>query len=240
MKSYVHVPGGTLRIGASVESVRADLEAHADLGIPWHYLSKETGDATVVIGDLLVQHCPLTWGELETLLPGVARSARMAGEGPQHPVDRLSHETAVLIAHRAAEALGSPLRLPTEWEWEHVARGGDDRVYPWGDVFEASRCNLAEAGLPGTSPVGAFPSGASRHGILDLAGNVDEWTSSVYAPIAGAHWSVPVRETWAADPHVTRGGSFLHHRDLARTRRRHGLYRPWVGAGLRLVMDAPR
>jgi toxoflavin biosynthesis protein ToxD len=234
----VPVPGGTLRAGAPVERVRADVQAHADLGIPWHYFSKETGDASFEIADLRVQRCPMTWGELRALLPDVEAAVRTAEESPRHPVDRLSWETAQRVAARAAELLARPLRLLTEWEWEHVARGGDDRVYPWGDVYEASRCNLAEAGCGGTRPVGSFPSGASRHGVLDLAGNVDEWTSSLYAPLPGAHWSVPLRELWSADPHVTRGGSFAHHRDLARTRRRHGLYRPWVGAGLRLVLEA--
>ena len=187
----VPVPGGTLRVGASVERVRADVLAHADLGIPWHYFSKETGDASFEIPDLRVQRCPMTWGELREVLPEVETAARTAEEGPRHPVDRLSWETAERVAAHAARLLGRPLRLLTEWEWEHVARGGDDRVYPWGDVYEASRCNLAEAGCGGTRPVGSFPSGASRHGVLDLAGNVDEWTSSLYAPLPGCHWSVP-------------------------------------------------
>jgi toxoflavin biosynthesis protein ToxD len=73
---------------------------------------------------------------------------------------------------------------------------------------------------------------------MDLVGNVDEWTSSVYAPYPDAPAQVPDVEAWASDPHITRGGGFMHHRDLARCARRHALYPPMRGAGFRLVRDA--
>jgi len=236
----VAVPGRVLHVGTDLETTKAAWTQHRDLQLPWHYFAKETGSLDVEIGDLLVQRCPTTWAELGEVVPDLVERLRPAGAGGDHPADDLSWEEAVEAARRLADHHGLPLRLLTEFEWEHLARGTGDRAYPWGEEFDPTCCNLAEAGVGRTEPVGSRPAGASEHGLLDLAGNVDEWTSSTYAPLPGAHWTVPEVETWSADPHVTRGGSYLHHRDLARSRRRHALYRPWTGGGLRLAADAPR
>jgi toxoflavin biosynthesis protein ToxD len=234
----VEVPGLTLSIGQTVEEVKETWRAHADLGLPWHYFAKQTGATRDEIGALYVQRCPLTWAELATVTPELVRRLKQADVGWDHPADGLSWDEAVDATTRLAELHGLGLRLPTEFEWERVARGGDDRIFPWGDFFDAECCNLAEAEVGGTEPVGTRTAGASADGVLDLAGNVDEWTASVYVPLPGAHWTVPITESWSVDTHVTRGGSFAHHRDLALSRRRHAIYRPWEGAGLRVVADA--
>lgn len=138
-----------------------------------------------------------------------------------HPVVFVSwHDAQAYCAWLSARD-GRAWRLPSEDEWERAARGADGRAYPWGDAFDAQRANVQETALRGTSPVGAFPGGASPCGALDMAGNVWAWT-------AGAEGQAMV---------ALRGGSWMQYGPFARCAFRHYEPRHAVlnDAGFRVV-----
>ncbi len=121
------------------------------------------------------------WG-LDDLL-AEARAQRWDGPLPQatrldHPVTMVPFVAAQAYCRWAGRARRRPGRLPTEDEWVAAAGGGDGRAYPWGDAYDPRRLNDATSGRGGTTPAGAFVEGASPLGVLDLAGNVSEWTAT--------------------------------------------------------------
>ena len=139
-----------------------------------------------------------TWKSYRLIHP-YARTRRFAwrdGRPPKgretHPVVLVSHADAVAYAEWLGRRTGRRWRLPSEIEWEKAARGTDGRYFPWGDTFDPQRLNSHDAGPFDTTPVGAYPDGASPFGLLDAAGEVFEWTATPggagYFLVKGGSW----------------------------------------------------
>ena len=97
-----------------------------------------------------------------------------------HPMNYISWEQAAAYCAWVAQKTGRDVRLPTEAQWEKAASWDPatqtKRRYPWGDELDKTRLQLGSH----TVAVGSYPNGASAYGILDMAGNVWEWTSDWY------------------------------------------------------------
>jgi formylglycine-generating enzyme required for sulfatase activity len=146
---------------------------------------------------------------------------RAAGAGDRHPVVYVSSLEAIKFCQWLSTKERKKYRLPTEAEWEYAARGTDGRKYPWGNhdnrgdlanfadrntVFAWSDREIDD-GYPESSPVGAFPFGASPFGIEDMAGNVWEWCLDYFEPYRGVAKVNPHGPTSGAK-RVYRGGSW--------------------------------
>jgi formylglycine-generating enzyme required for sulfatase activity len=98
-----------------------------------------------------------------------------------HPATGISWDEAAVYCRWLRETTGRGYRLPSEAEWERAARGIDGRRYPWGDEFAPGRCNSREAGIGATTAVAEYAGlGDSAAGCSDMAGNVWEWTSTIW------------------------------------------------------------
>lgn len=147
-----------------------------------------------------------------------------------YPMQGVSWSQAV----EYATAVGK--RLPTEMEWEKAARGIDGREYPWGNKFDPALCNGDKGLNSKATKVGQYRAGASLYGVMDMAGNVYEWTSDWYQPYEG---NTVIKTEYGQVFRVLRGGSYLSQPYEVRAPRRHydRMERAREDYGLRCAKD---
>jgi formylglycine-generating enzyme required for sulfatase activity len=212
---FVEVPAGKFMMGSSNQDEPAEDE------MPQH-----TVDLPY---DYFMARFPVTNAQYAAYVnaKGIIHPVSGWEKKGDHPVVNVSWNDAIAYCQwlndlrRIELPLGVVLRLPSEAEWEKAARGTDGLIYPWGNTFDKNKCNIDEGGKNDTTSVGAYsPQGDSPYGAADMAGNVWEWTHSLFK-----------RYPYKADDgredenvsghHVQRGGSFIGTYQLGRAASRY-------------------
>jgi formylglycine-generating enzyme required for sulfatase activity len=239
----VHIPTGPFVMGisaAQIDRLAQQIEAAQQWSEQGRF-RREQPPHTVTLPDYTIGKTPVTVGQFRTFVEaggyrlrrwwtesGWQWRTRQGRTRPDHwdetpwtdddrlPVVGVSWYAAVAYCRWLSEDTGRVYRLPTEAEWEKAARGVDGRLFPWGDAFETTRCNMRHSGLGRTVPVGSYsPAGDSPYGCVDMAGNVSEWTQSRFLPYP--YDPGDGRDDPAGDrERVTRGGSW--HSPVLRVR----------------------
>lgn len=176
-KEMVFIPGGTFIMGSNS-------------GDPNHQPEHQ-----LQVADFYIDRWPITNAEYKNFVDDTGHAVpdyhvswcdtegynwdpeqRMYPEGKaDHPIVLVTWDDAMAYAAWAGK------RLPTEAEWERAARGLNGQRFPWGQEFAKGYCNCKEVGLRETSPVGDFsPNGDTPEGVVDMVGNVWEWTNSIF------------------------------------------------------------
>lgn len=170
----VRIPGGTITIGAVSQDRRAG--------------SKEKARSATV-ASFFMDVTPVTNAQFRSYLvtadisrsqwPDFVNDPQLGGDS--QPVVGVTLAQAQGYAAWVSGQLGVKKRLPTEAEYEAAARAGQSVIYPWGDEAPTDGVRANYSGNPqfsSTSPVGSFANGANSLGLLDMVGNIWEWTTS--------------------------------------------------------------
>jgi len=243
--AMVEISGGTFRQGLDVDAVDEVHECWAHAGVQRAWILKECPSHLVSIRSFLIAKYPVTNSEYlrfvedeaSSELPTSWRFGIYPAWRSNHPVWTITPQAAEAYVAWLRRKTGRKFRLPREAEWEYAAGGPASLEYPWGMSFESFRANTVEGGPLQSTPVGIYPDGASPFGVLDMAGNVEEYVAELYTPYPGGEFVAD--DLAKAGPYrMTRGGSFTRYGDLARCRRRHGWFNgDLYPVGFRLAED---
>jgi iron(II)-dependent oxidoreductase len=242
----IAIPGAEFDFAVHGVEIEGQTWEGLDVQYPWEGSPRRAHRGRVRIGAFHIDRHPVTNAQYQAFLDASHYRPRDDHNFLRHwergaprrgwenkPVTWVSLEDARAYAQWAGK------RLPHEWEWQYAAQGGDGRRYPWGNDWNAAvvpePSTAREMPLP--DDVDAHPEGASPFGVMDLVGNVWQWTDEYidahtraailrggnnYQPQT-SHWYFP--QTYRLDQH----GKYLL---MAPCRDRSG------GIGFRCVVDA--
>jgi formylglycine-generating enzyme required for sulfatase activity len=181
----VRIPGGTYVFRVQGIEVEGSDDVGVDVQYPWENSPRRFHEHRMELKPYYVDKYPVTNAEFKEFLDAMhyhpkddlnflkdwTNGAIPAG-WENKPVTWVSIEDARSYAKWAGK------RLPHEWEWQFAAQGTDGRAYPWGNAWDAKA--VPEPGqartLRGPDNIDAHPAGASPFGVMDLVGNVWQWT----------------------------------------------------------------
>ena len=242
----IYIPAGQAWIGSDLDSPHA--EAHEfpahEVALPAFWMDKTE------VSNAMYQRCvearlqisPIPGADpdgcrvhSEDFLPDQAITYHYNPAFADYPVLNISWFAAKDYCYWAAR------RLPSEEEWERAARGSDRRIYPWGNSEPNPELanyahSLSIARLP--AKIGAHPHGVSPFGVLDMAGNVWEWTSSWFDAFEGSSFT---SSNYGEVARVVKGGSYASWPQVIRSASRMGTEPDkWsMQTGFRCATDEP-
>jgi formylglycine-generating enzyme required for sulfatase activity len=248
---FVSIPRGISIIGTTQEEAELCVREWADRLADVSYtpqkfrawILKEVPRYSIELGPFQMGRFPVSNDDYREFMSAeeiAAPESIIRREIGEWPVWGVSYEACCCFADWMSAKLDQKARLPTEAEWEYAARGPDGNQYPYGNEFMASKCNTIESGIGHPTPVDRYASFPSGFGICDMAGNVEEWTSTRYYPYPGG---MLIEDDLTAECgknyRILRGGSFARSGDLARCARRHGPHpsAPFRFRGFRLLLE---
>lgn len=228
--TIIRIPETHFMMGTSEKEAKRVCDEYRDVGVELNWILKECPNHMVFVKAYDIGKYPVTNYEYFCYLndvkggdiPDTWHLGRYPHEKSNHPVYGLSIQSILTYIDWLNIKTQSNYRLPTEAEWELAARGPEALEFPWGNEFSSAMANTVESGIYQTTPVGIFPSGQSFYGILDMAGNVEEYCENDYYAYPGGFEQKDHLNEQGESYKVARGGSFARFSDLARCARRHG------------------
>jgi len=181
----VRVPEGDYDFKVSGIEIEGGNDPGVDVQYPWEQTPRRFHDHGVHLKSFFIDRTPVTNAEFKEFLvksnyrPQDDHNFLRDWKDGAYPAGWENKPvTWVSIEDARAFAAWAGKRLPHEWEWQYAAQSTDGRLYPWGNEWKADAVpavDHARAPRPPSS-ADAFPQGASAVGVLDLVGNVSQWT----------------------------------------------------------------
>jgi formylglycine-generating enzyme required for sulfatase activity len=184
-KGMVKVPGGDFVFKVEGIEIEGSNDVGVDVQYPWEDAPRRFHEHRMQIKPFYMDKHPVTNAEFKEFLDATHYRPKdnqnflkdwingsYPGGWDKKPVTWVSLEDARAYAKWAGK------RLPHEWEWQFAAQGTDGRAYPWGNAWNASAVPIPDKGRTMRNPdnVEEHPNGASPFGVMDLVGNVWQWT----------------------------------------------------------------
>ncbi|PWK92445.1 SUMF1/EgtB/PvdO family nonheme iron enzyme [Fulvimonas soli] len=179
------IPAGEFDFAVGGVEIEGQTWAGNDVQYPWEDVPRRHHRRRMRIDAFHIDRTPVTNEAFHAFLRDSGWRPRDAHNFLRHWIDGVPPPgwerkpvTWVALEDARAYAAWAGKRLPHEWEWQYAAQGGDGRLYPWGDAWDDARVPAAHRGRTLRAPddVDAHPDGASPFGVLDLVGNVWQWT----------------------------------------------------------------
>jgi len=218
----VRIPGARFNFRVSGIETEGSNDVGVDVQYPWEDAPRRHHLETLTILSFYIDKFPVTNAEFRRFLdashyhPQDAHNfLRDWKDGAYTPGWENKPVTWVSLDDARAYAAWAGKRLPHEWEWQYAAQGTDGRLYPWGSDWNSAAVPPIDTRRVMREPtaVDAFPQGASPFGVMDLVGNVWQWTDEFtdehtraailrggsYYQAQGSHWYFP--QAYKLDEH---------------------------------------